>query len=69
MHLCLLPPDPSPGAAGHPRGAARVAAHVHHTQDIVAALIIGLVAAAAATVLWRQVVKPRLTGSLRRITG
>ena len=50
-------------------GAARVAAHVHHIQDIVAALIIGLVAAAAATVLWRQAVKPRLTGSLRRITG
>jgi membrane-associated phospholipid phosphatase len=50
-------------------GVARVAAHVHHTQDIVAALIIGLVAATLALVLWRQGVKPRLTGSLRRVTG
>ena len=49
-------------------GVARVAAHVHHTQDIVAALIIGLAAAAGAVVLWRRGVKPRLTGSLREMT-
>jgi len=49
-------------------GVARVAAHVHHTQDIVAALVIGLAAAAGAVVLWRRGVKPRLTGSLREMT-
>lgn len=49
-------------------GVARVAAHVHHTQDIVAALIIGLAAAAGAVVLWRRGAKPRLTGSLREMT-
>ena len=50
-------------------GVARVAAHVHHTQDIVAALILGLAAAAGAIVLWRRGVKPRLTGSLREMTS
>ena len=49
-------------------GAARVAAHVHHTQDIVAALIIGCVAAAGALLLWRGGVKPRLTGRLAEVT-
>ena len=49
-------------------GAARVAAHVHHTQDIVAALIIGFVAAAVALLLWRRGVKPRLTGKLAEVT-
>ena len=49
-------------------GVARVAAHVHHTQDIVAALIIGVLAAAGAIVLWRRGVKPRLTGNLARAT-
>jgi membrane-associated phospholipid phosphatase len=50
-------------------GVARVAAHVHHTQDIVAALIIGLVAATVALVVWSEGVKPRLTGRLGRIAG
>jgi membrane-associated phospholipid phosphatase len=49
-------------------GAARVAAHVHHTQDILAALIIGVVAAVAAVRLWRRGIKPRLPVSLRTIT-
>ena len=49
-------------------GVARVAAHVHHAQDIVAALIIGVLAAAVATVLWRRGIKPRLTGNLARVT-
>jgi membrane-associated phospholipid phosphatase len=49
-------------------GVTRVAAHVHHTQDIVAALIIGVLAAAIAIVLWRRGIKPRLTGKLARAT-
>ena len=49
-------------------GVARVAAHVHHTQDIVAAIIIGLVAALGAMGLWRRAVKPRLTGNLAKVT-
>ena len=49
-------------------GFARVAAHVHHTQDIVAGLIVGYLAALLALILWRQVVKPRLTGRLRELT-
>jgi len=49
-------------------GFARVAAHVHHTQDIVAGLIIGYLAAIFAIILWRKVVEPRLSGSLRSIT-
>ncbi|MEP7034865.1 MAG: phosphatase PAP2 family protein [Actinomycetota bacterium] len=50
-------------------GVARVAAHVHYTQDIVAALIIGVVAALGARALWRQGVKPRLTGNLASLTS
>jgi len=50
-------------------GVARVAAHVHHTQDILGALIIGVVAAAAAVMLWRRAIKPRLTGTLARVTS
>ncbi|MGH3443911.1 MAG: phosphatase PAP2 family protein [Nocardioidaceae bacterium] len=34
-------------------GLARVAAHVHHLQDIGAGLLIGLVAAAVALLVWR----------------
>ena len=49
-------------------GAARVAANVHHTQDIVAGLIIGYLAAVVALVLRRQVVRPRLSGNLRELT-
>jgi len=49
-------------------GLARVIAQVHHTQDIVAALAIGLVAAWAAVELWRRGVKPRLSGKLAAMT-
>ena len=48
-------------------GLARVIAQVHHTQDIVAAIVIGLLAAWAAVVLWRRGVKPRLSGKLAAI--
>lgn len=34
-------------------GASRVAAHVHHTQDIVAGLLLGGLAAVIALALWR----------------
>jgi membrane-associated phospholipid phosphatase len=47
-------------------GLARVFAHVHHIQDIVAGLVIGCLAAILAIILWRQVVKPRLTANLVR---
>ena len=36
-------------------GAARVLAHVHHVQDVVAGLVIGLVAAIAGALAWRAV--------------
>jgi membrane-associated phospholipid phosphatase len=36
-------------------GVARVLAHVHHVEDIVAGLLIGLVAAAAGVLAWRVV--------------
>jgi undecaprenyl-diphosphatase len=35
-------------------GASRVAAHVHHPQDIVAGLVIGAVAASAGLLSWRR---------------
>ncbi|OIQ81410.1 putative undecaprenyl-diphosphatase YbjG [mine drainage metagenome] len=44
-------------------GAARVIAHVHHTQDIVAGVLIAALAVAAAAVAWRWV-DPRLPGNL-----
>jgi undecaprenyl-diphosphatase len=44
--------------------AARVAAHVHHPQDVVAGLLIGLAAGGMAILLTR-VVAARLTGSVR----
>jgi membrane-associated phospholipid phosphatase len=47
-------------------GAARVAAHVHHVQDIVAGLVIGLLAAAAGALVWRMI---RGTEVARRATG
>lgn len=44
-------------------GVARVAAHVHHTQDIVAGLVIAVIAVAVAALLWQlvwRVLEPRL---------
>ena len=46
-------------------GAARVAAHVHHVQDIVAGALIGLVAAGIGVLVW-SLVSHRLPG---RLTG
>jgi undecaprenyl-diphosphatase len=36
-------------------GVARVLAHVHHTEDIVAGVLIGLVAAALGVLVWSRV--------------
>jgi undecaprenyl-diphosphatase len=47
-------------------GGARVLAHVHHLQDVVAGLVIGLVAAVAGAVAWRAVRNRRPPG-LRRV--
>jgi membrane-associated phospholipid phosphatase len=47
-------------------GAARVLAHVHHTEDIVAGLVIGLVAAAVGVLVWGRV---RGTSWARRAEG
>jgi len=44
-------------------GAARVIAHVHHTQDIAAGVLLAALAVAAATVAWRWV-GPRLPGNM-----
>jgi undecaprenyl-diphosphatase len=46
-------------------GAARVAAHVHHTQDVVAGLLIGAVAAAAGWAAWQAVDSRRRAGQVR----
>ncbi|HET7661283.1 MAG TPA: phosphatase PAP2 family protein [Oryzihumus sp.] len=46
-------------------GAARVLAHVHHTQDIVAGAVIGVAAAALGVLVWSLVshrLPTRLTG-------
>ncbi len=43
-------------------GAARVAAHVHHTQDIVAGLLLGGLAALLALALWQGWVAWRRRG-------
>ena len=48
-------------------GAARVAAHVHHTQDIVAALIIGLCGGRRRTCAWWTAA--RKPAKSRRLTG
>jgi undecaprenyl-diphosphatase len=40
-------------------GAARVAAHVHHTEDVVAALVIGVLAAVAGVLAWRVIARRR----------
>jgi undecaprenyl-diphosphatase len=45
---------------------ARVVAHVHHIQDVVAGALIGLVAALAGAVVWRWV---RGWSATRRLTG
>ena len=47
-------------------GASRVAAHVHHWQDIGAGVLVGLVAAALGVLAWTLVshrLPPRLTGA------
>jgi undecaprenyl-diphosphatase len=46
-------------------GVARVAAHVHHTQDVVAGLLIGAVAAAAGWAAWRAVISHGRAGLVR----
>jgi undecaprenyl-diphosphatase len=45
-------------------GAARVLAHVHHVQDVVAGFVIGLVAAATGAVAW-HIVGDRALARLR----
>jgi len=45
-------------------GAARIAAHVHHVQDIVAGVLIAALAVGIATAIWRWA-RPRLP---RRVT-
>jgi undecaprenyl-diphosphatase len=50
-------------------GVSRVAANIHHLQDVAAGLIIGYLAAILGVVLWRQLVRPRLTGRLHDLTG
>ena len=47
-------------------GAARVIAHVHHVQDVVAGVLIGLVAAVVGALAWRAV---RGSAAARRLTG
>lgn len=42
-------------------GAARVAAHVHHTQDIVAGAVIGIIGVLIAVAVWRAIA-PAVTG-------
>jgi undecaprenyl-diphosphatase len=42
-------------------GAARVAAHVHHVEDIVAGVLMGAVAAALALVAWEAWARRRRT--------
>lgn len=49
-------------------GVSRVAAHVHHAQDIVASIVIALVAVAAAEVVWRWS-KPRLPERLATLAS
>jgi len=49
-------------------GAARVAAHVHHGQDIVAGVLIAAVAVVIASTIWRWV-HPRLPHLTKRPLG
>jgi undecaprenyl-diphosphatase len=50
-------------------GAARVAAHVHHTQDIVAGLVIGGVAALVGVLAWRVVERRTEVDSTTAVTS
>lgn len=49
-------------------GAARVAAHVHHAQDIIGALLIALVAVAVVSAVWHWA-QPRLPARIARFAG
>jgi membrane-associated phospholipid phosphatase len=49
-------------------GAARVAAHVHHVQDIVAGVLIAVVAVGTTTLMWRWA-RPRLPPRLAELTS
>ena len=49
-------------------GAARVAAHVHHAQDIVGSLLIAVVTVALATAIWHWA-RPRLPGRLAEMAA
>jgi membrane-associated phospholipid phosphatase len=49
-------------------GVARVAAHVHHGQDIVAGVLIAVVAVGVTTAAWAWV-RPRLTGRLAELAS
>ena len=49
-------------------GVARVAAHVHHVQDIAAGVLIAVAAVAAAVAVWRWV-RPRLPRRLAELAA
>ena len=49
-------------------GAARVAAHVHHAQDIIGALLIAVVAVAVVSAGWHWA-EPRLPARIARFAG
>jgi undecaprenyl-diphosphatase len=49
-------------------GAARVAAHVHHVQDIVAGALIAVVAVELAVLIWRWA-RPRLPRRLAQLAS
>lgn len=49
-------------------GAARVAAHVHHAQDIVGGVVIAALAVGAAAAAWRWV-RPRLPRGLAELAA
>lgn len=49
-------------------GAARVAAHVHHVQDILGGFAIGIVSAVAATLIVGWALPPRRQWSRRQVT-
>jgi len=55
-------------AASFLAGAARVAAHVHHTQDIVAGVLIAVVTVAVASAVWHWA-RPRLPGRLAEMAA
>ena len=49
-------------------GAARMVAHVHHRQDIVAGLLIAVLAVGIAAITWRWV-RPRLPQRLDELVS